>query len=173
MDKRLPAWLDALCDVFQDELDRQGDLLALCRAQGRAALEHDVELLEARTEGINLLLADAVEAEQRRLAFATQIVAALGLPLERQSLSGLIEAAPSPWKERMADLQGQMRALLAETRAVVRTNNHTMRRSAKIVGEALDALVRCVPGPQGEYDARGAASPGKQAGQPAVLDRRG
>lgn len=145
----------------------------MCKSQGRAALDHDVELLEARTEAINLLLAEAVAAERRRVESAAKLVAHFGLPPERQTLSGLIDASPEPWKQRLEEFQQRMRGLLAETRDVVRANNASMRRSAKIVGEALDALVHCVPGPPGQYDAKGAATARGTRGEPAILDRRG
>ncbi len=173
MPEQIAVWFAAICEVFQDDLDRQEDLLALCKAQGRAALDHDVELLEARTEAITVLLADALTAERRRVALAEDLVRALALPLDRQTLSGLIDAAPSPWKQRLEEFQQRMRAVLAETREVVRANNQIMRRSAKIVGEALDALVQCVPGPQGQYDAKGTANTASPAGIPAIIDRRG
>lgn len=173
MPEQSATWLDAICETFQDDLDRQEDLLALCKAQGRAALDHDVELLEARTEAINVLLADAVAAEARRVEIAGKLVAHFGLPVEKQTLSGLIEAAPAPWSRRMEEFQQRMRAVLSETRGVIRANNQAMRRSAKIVGEALDVLVQCVPGSHGQYDAKGAAPARGKRGEPALFDRRG
>lgn len=167
------AWLEALCDVFQDDLDRQEDLLALCKAQARAALEHDVELLEARTEAITALLRGAVETEQRRIALSGRLVAALGLAPEAQSLSGLIAVSPSPWRERLAEFQARMRGVLAETRAVTEASGRVMRRSAAVVGEALEALAGCVPAAPAQYDAHGGNTNADPGTRPAMLDTRG
>lgn len=171
MAKPLEVHLETLCEIFQDELDRQEDLLALCKLQGRAALEHDVELLEARTEAINALVAQAAGSEQQRLDLANALVTALGLPQEKHTLSGLIEVAPDPWRRRMAEFQARMRAVLAETREVVRQNNLVMRRSAKIVADALGVLTQCTPA-AGHYDARGGETT-TPAQAPACLDQRG
>lgn len=172
MDDTLEDCLEALCEVFQDDLERQEDMLVLCKAQGQAALTHDVELIEARTEALSALITDAAESEKRRIALATALVEGLRLPHDKQSLSGLIEVAPPPWKQRMADFQQRMRELLDETRAIVLNNGQVLRRSAKVVGEALDALTQCAPAPRGQYDARGGES-GALGTPPAFLDQRG
>lgn len=164
--------LENLCEVLEDDFDRQEDLLALCKAQGRAALEHDVELLEARTEAINALIADTARSESKRVALAAELVKRFQLPLEQQTLSGLIAAAHAPWRERLQEFQLRMRAVLAETREVVRANSTIIRRSARVVNEALDVLAVCAPAPKGEYDARGGER-GAAVGAPAFLDQRG
>lgn len=164
--------LEDLCEVLEDDFDRQEDLLALCKAQGRAALEHDVELLEARTEAINALIADTTRGEAKRIALAAALVQHYRLPVEQQTLSDLINAAHEPWKQRLHEFQTRMRAVLAETREVVRANNGIIRRSARVVNEALDVLTLCAPAPKGEYDARGGER-GAGMGTPAFLDQRG
>ena len=39
------ALLDKLCDLFDDELERQETILSLCRSQTEAARAHDVDRL--------------------------------------------------------------------------------------------------------------------------------
>jgi len=172
MPEPLDELLESLCEVLEDDLDRQEDLLALCKAQGRAALEHDIELMEARTEAINALLSDTVRAEKRRVELAGTVVEMLQLPADEQTLSGLIAAAHGPWNRRMAEFQERMRTVLGETREVVRVNNGIMRRSVKVVNEALNTLCHCAPAAQGIYDARGGEKTGA-ANVPALLDQRG
>lgn len=171
MDDTLEDYLEALCEVFQDDLERQEDMLALCKAQGQAALAHDVEMIEARTEALSILIADAADSEKRRIALAAALVEGLRLPPEKQTLSALIELAPQPWKQRMTDFQKRMRELLEQTRDIVRSNGQVLRRSAKVVGEALDALTQCAPAARGQYDARGES--GAHGTPPAFLDQRG
>lgn len=164
--------LDKLSWHFEDLLERQETMLEVCRAQGQAARAHDMEYLEAKTAALTLLIQENAEAEQERLALVKELVAALQLPVEAQTLSGLIEAAPAPYAKRLADFQARMRATLAETRAVVRENNFILRRSMKVVGDAVNTLARCLPAQSGQYDQRG-DSPAARGAMPALLDSRG
>jgi len=168
----LEEQLEALCDVFQDELDRQETLLSLTRSQGQAALMHDVEMIEAKTEAIQNLIRDAKEAEETRVRLVGQVVDSLRLPHEQQTLTHLIAASPEPWKRRMAEFQVRLREVLEDTRLAVRSNNLVMRRSLQIVNEALGVLVACVPASRGQYDARGEAA-AAGVGSAAILDRKG
>lgn len=172
MSDALLGQFEALCAVFDDDLERQENLLALCHAQARAVLEHDIELLEARTEAMTALVGEVSQSERLRVALATVLVEALRLPADQQTLSGLIAVAPEPFRTRMREFQVRMQAVLAETREVVRANHLVLRRSSRIVAEALNALTVCTPPPRGEYDARGDAPDGPHQ-QPALLDRKG
>lgn len=163
---------EALCAVFDDDLERQENLLDLCKAQARAAVEHDVEILEARTEAIAALVREATESERRRVAVAAVLVEALRLPHDRQTLSGLIEVAPAPYQARLKEFQTRMKAVLEETREVIRSSNVVLRRSSRIIADAIEALVECAPPPRGQYDAHGDA-PAATSQHPALLDRRG
>ena len=168
----LAGQFEALCAVFDDDLERQENMLSLCRAQGRAAIEHDIELLEARTEAMTALVHEATESERLRVALATVLVQALRLPEAQQTLSGLIAVAPEPYRNRLADFQARIQVVLMDTREVVRANHLILRRSSRIVSDALEALVDCTPPPRGQYDARGDAPQGHSQ-QPALLDQRG
>jgi len=172
MSDALAGQFEALCTVFEDDLERQENMLALCRAQGRAAKEHDIELLEARTASIGELVREATESERLRVALAAVLVEALKLPTDQQTLSGLIAVAPAPYQKRLAEFQVRMQDVLAETREAVRANHLVLRRSSRIVTDALDALVDCAPTPRGQYGARGDEPPGDNQ-QPALLDQRG
>jgi altronate dehydratase len=172
MSDAVAGQFEALCTVFEDDLERQENMLVLCRAQGRAAKEHDIELLEARTAAISELVREATDSERLRVALATVLVEALKLSTERQTLSGLIAVAPAPYQGRLADFQTRMQVVLAETREAVRANHLVLRRSARIVSDALESLVDCAPAPRGQYGARGDEPPGDNQ-QPALLDQRG
>ena len=65
--------LEALCNHFDLERERQETMLSLCEAQGRAARAHDLETLEARTEALNLLIEEGVEAEAIRHALLVAV----------------------------------------------------------------------------------------------------
>jgi hypothetical protein len=147
--------LDSLCAYFDDELERQENVLALTRAQGRAARFYDLEALEAHTKALELLIQDAVAAEAVRLKLVRELVVELGLPLERHTLGGLVDAAPEPWKSRMRDFQCRMRDLVRENRTASTENRVLLRRGLRVVNDALTSIIRCLTTAESAYTANG------------------
>lgn len=164
--------LDALCDYFDDELERQQNVLVVCRAIGQAARSQDLEYLEAKTEALQILLGEAMEAEQRRLALVADVVDFYQLPEEAQTLSALIKEVPMPWQQRMREFQVLMRATLESTRRLVRDNNHVLRRSVSIVTQTLSALAMCQPESKGQYTNQGGDATRIRTA-PSLIDQRG
>lgn len=164
--------LDRLCEHFDDELERQQNVLVVCRALGRGARVHDHEYLEAKTAALYVLLRQAVSAEQTRLALVRQVVDYYELCADEQTLSGLIAVVPEPWRQRMQEFQVLMRATLESTRCLVRENNRVMRRSLHVLNETLNALALCEPEQPGSYDERGDGR-ARTRTAPALIDHRG
>ena len=164
--------LEAICELFDDELERQENIFAILVAQASAAKTHDIEFLEAKTEALNSLIQEAIIDEQKRLCLMQKIVNQYQLPPERQTLTELIQIVPDPWKSRMKEFQSQMCSLLEDTRAVARKGNRSMRRSLKTVNEALTALMQCVPA-EHTYDGRGEEIAHPAATNPNLIDQRG
>jgi len=164
--------LDTMCDLLDEERERQETVLSICIAQGKAARVHDMEYLEAKTAALNILLQEFVEAEQRRNKIVSALMARYHLPPEKQTLSGLIEVLPEPWKSRIKEFQNAMRATLTKTRQAVMDNSGIIQRSMGVVQEAMEALVRCIPAPSRHYDAQGTEL-GQQATAANLFDQRG
>lgn len=164
--------LDSLCEHFDDELERQQNVLAVCRAMGQGARAQDHEYLEAKTAALHVLLRQAMSAEQVRLALVQEIVNHYGLPEERQTLSGLIAVVPAPWQSRMQEFQLLMRATLETTRRLVRENNRVLRRSLQVVNQTLAAMALCEPGSASAYNDAGGDAIRSQP-MPALVDQRG
>ena len=164
--------LDALCDYFDDELERQQNVLVVCRALGQAARAQDTEYMEAKTEALQLLLRDAVEAEKKRLELVSEVVDWYQLPREQQTLSGLIAQVPMPWEQRMREFQVLMRATLESTRRLVRENNQVMRRSLSVLNQTLSAMALCQPASQGNYNEQGGGT-ARMKSTPTLIDQRG
>ncbi len=136
----LDSLLDDLCALFDEELERQANVLAVCRAQAEAARAHDLAALEARTRALDILMDEAAAAEQLRNRLLLQIVGRTGLSRDRQTLSGLIAIAPGPWNVRMASFQAGLRDAAAETRQTVAANTRLFGRSLRIFGAVLRGL---------------------------------
>jgi hypothetical protein len=164
--------LGALCSYFEQELERQEMVLALCAAQGRAARAHDTEYLEANTEALGQLIHAAVRGEKERLVVVQALVGLLSLPPERQNLSSLVALATEPWSERLAFYQEQLQDVLAKIRVTVRENAPILRRSLRIVNGTLQTLEICASARDGRYDARG--EEGNSNGLPPnLIDSKG
>lgn len=164
--------LDRLCDHFDEELERQQNVLLVCRALGRGARANDHEYLEAKTAALHVLLRQAMAAEQVRLALVRDVVDLFDLPESEQTLSGLIAVTPEPWHQRMLEFQVLMRATLETTRRLVRENNRVLRRSLHVVNQTLAAIAQCQPEAVGNYnDQGGERSPTHSP--PALIDQRG
>jgi len=168
----IAALLEQLTQLFDDELERQELVLAVCRAQGEAARAHDAPALEARTQSLAALMDDALAAERRRIGLLRGIVEHIGLPVELQTLTDLIRAVPDPWHRRMKEFQERIRATLTQTRAVVRENATYMRRSLKTFNQTIEGFTGEPVASAGSYTAEGDA-PVRKTGTPAVIDARG
>jgi flagellar FlgN protein len=164
--------LDELCGVLEDELERQENVLAVCRAQGEAAKARDVEYMEAKAAALCVLIRETVNAEQKRLRLVRLVVDEYDLPEEEQTMSGLVATVPEPWKSRMGDTQARIQKILSEVRDVVQENNRVIRRCLNIVNGSLEELGQRVPGDSGNYDALGGERQSSSAGS-ALLDQRG
>lgn len=168
----LEPTLERLCALLQEELERQETVLAVVQAQHDALLTHDIEYVEAKTTALKLLIAEAAKAEAARIALFREVVAHYGLPLEQQTLTGLIAAAPEPWRSRLRDFQVRLRKTLSNIRLVVAGNGRILRRSLEVVRESLETLSGCAAVSGSSYDAAG-RQPGLPAAIPAVVDQKG
>ena len=161
--------LDSLCTLLEDEQERQDNVLALCIAQGQAARGHDVDTLEARTAALNICIEESTHSEKERLALLREVVHYYELPVEKQTMTHLLNIVPEPWRSRLADFQKHLSATLEETARTVRQNNRTMRHSIKIVNDALSCITNFnTP----HYDDRGEERQSVSA-NPNVIDQRG
>jgi hypothetical protein len=168
----LEEHLNKLCDLMEEELERQENVLAITLAQGKAARAHDIEYLEAKTAALTCVLEEGVRAESERLAVLRTVVDAFGLREEEQTLSGLISATPSPWSQRLAHFQVRMQEVLAQTRQAVRDNNRIMRGSLRVIHSTMAVLAHHLHLDPGGYTAQGGERP-KSSRVPNLIDQKG
>ena len=147
--------LEHLCAYCDEEAERQETVLSVCRAQLEAARAHDLELLEAKTAALLLLVREAAESEKQRLALVKAVVDHYGLPVERQTLTSLIQIVPLPWSARLAEFQTRLRATVAEARKTSRETHRIARKSLRIIDRAVAAATLCSNYGPGIYDAQG------------------
>jgi hypothetical protein len=163
--------LEALCEVLDSELERQENVLGICRAQQDALYAQDLEYLEAKAAALNALVREAVTGEKDRHRLFRVLVDHHELPPERHTLTELIALSPEPWKSRLRYFQSRLRTTLAETRRFVRLNYALMRRSLQVVAQCMETLTQCAAHADG-YDAKGEA-PSHLRREANLLDQKG
>ena len=164
--------LEALCQLFDEELERQENVLGICKDQGDAARQHDTQRLQARTQALVTLVEDALEAERERVALLRRVVDHFSLPVKKQTLSDLIEIAAEPWRKRLKEFQSRIQKTLTQTRSAVMENADHIRRSLRIVDDSLKTVLGPAVALPGAYEGDGKA-PGMLQHEPALIDTRG
>ncbi len=164
---------EQVCEVIQDELERQQNVLAVCKAQRAALSANDIEAVEARTAALESLIRDAVGAEAQRHAVLRSAVDYCELPPERQTMTHLVEELPQPWSSRLSHLQKQLKSTIQETQQVNRANARTIHRSRQMTDRCFAALRGSENDPPGAYDENGAEPLAQRQETPALLDHRG
>lgn len=161
-----------LCDLFDNELERQQAVLTICRAQGRALRARDTESLNRHTTALELLNHEAAQVEPKRRELLLGLHERRRIPKKRGTLTDLIHGAAEPWRARLLEFQMRMRHLIAETQTVVQANARLLQVSMKVIGDAIDSLELAAGAAPRGYTARGADSlPGQV--QPALIDQKG
>ncbi len=161
--------LEHLCTLLEAELARQGEVYQACLAQRAAVARQDIAQVEQSAKAINALIRAAKAAERERLHVVGEIVQTFQLPLEQQTLTGLIQAVPEPWRHRLAVFQAELRRIVAATRAQAHELSRSIQYALRAANEAMGALT---PRMERPYDARGVKS-APLGLAPALIDQRG
>ena len=164
--------LEGLCNLLDDELERQEAALGLCQAQREGIRSRDAVGLDANTAALNAVITESSRASQSRTQLLKKVAERCGLSPERPTVSALVDVVAEPWRTRLDELQERMRSVLAETRAVVRENAHLLRVSTGIIESALRAFDGLVRDEVEKYTEHGGAAR-RETREPALLDQRG
>jgi uncharacterized protein YigA (DUF484 family) len=170
LEPRTEALLDRLCVYFDAELERQENVLAICRAHGDAAKALDVDVIDKRTEALALVLAEAARAERERIEIVRALTESISDEPQAWSLSALIATVPNPWRRRLAEAQVRIRETVAESQTTIASNAYVMRRALRTVNGAIDTVLG--PANAASYTPAG-ESPETQTRQAALLNTQG
>jgi len=165
--------LNKLCDVLSDELERQETVLAICMKKHEAIKAMDRAALEARTEALENVVKETMNAEMDRHRVLREVVKAVGLPNEKHTLSELINAVENPWKDRLAHMQHCLKSTIEDTQRVTRAYSRDLRRYRQLAARQMVNL-GIVPDEVkiGAYTQSGCNVQGKGAIS-AVMNQRG
>lgn len=168
----MDALMDTLCDLLDDEVERQENVLAVCNAQRDAVFARDLDALSARTSALEILIRESIQAQSKRIETLKPIVDHFGLQPEHQTMTNLIDVSPEPWKSRLQELQQRLRETVERIRVAVRANAKVTRQSKRVTDDLIRALRQEHQHHQQGYSDRGTA-PAGQGGNPVLMDQRG
>ena len=160
-----------LSDILEDELERQERLLRLVRAQREAIVSRDAHALDARTNDINQIVAEAAAAESARHAVLREIVDMLQLPVSEQTMSHIAEHAPVPHSERLEFQQGRLQNVMTECHELIYENARRLRRAAHITNDYLMTVTGNETASLRGYSQGGSVSDNDD--RPNVVNQRG
>lgn len=169
--QNIPAILDKLCALFDAELERQLSVQRLCLAQGESARNSNLEEMQQHTEGLTILMDEALQAERVRIEVLHFVVEHFRLTSENHTLSDLIAVVPSPWNNRLRTFQVSIKSILTETQSIIEKYEGFMHRAAEQLEESIYSAVEHVAGVPDGYSPDGMESKGMR--QPALLNTVG
>ncbi len=167
----MSSLFERLCDMLDDEVERQENVLAVCRAQSEAVKTNDLEYLEAKTASLVVLIQEAAQAARERSALTDLIAAEHGLSRNGLLFSDIVAVAPEGLRDRLADSHRRLRGVLKETRSVALSNASSMRHALRAIRASL-AVLRPEDKPPLAYDAKGMQPPAKP-GLVNTMDQQG
>ncbi|MFO7976018.1 MAG: flagellar export chaperone FlgN [Candidatus Hydrogenedentota bacterium] len=165
--------LDRLCGILDAELVRQETILSICRKKRDAIRAVDIEALEARTAALEAVLQESIEAEAERHRTLRLVVQQLGLSEEGETLTGLIEAAPEPWKARLLHFQRKLKETLRATQTVTHAYARELRYHLQLCGQHFVRLgLDSQESKAGLYGPKG-SRPERMGASSALVNQRG
>jgi len=166
---------ECLCDLLEDEIERQENVLAVCRAQSEAVKTNDLEYLEAKTAALVVLIQEAAQAARERAGLVESILKEdAGFDAEqlnRAKFADVVAATPEPLRGRLAESHARLHAVLDETRPVATANAISLRTALRTMNASLSVLAPTKPS-GAAYDARG-MGPVARPGAVNLVDQRG
>ena len=167
----MSSLFERLCEMLDDEVERQENVLAVCQAQSEAVKTNGLEYLEAKTASLVVLIQEAAQASRERSGVMESIAAEHGLNRVGLIFSDVVAAAPEPLRGRLAESHRRLRAVLKQTRPVAISNASSLRQALRGMRASLAVLGPEAPSGSA-YDATGMHESAKP-GLVNTMDQRG
>ncbi len=161
-----------LCDMLDDEIERQQNVGSVCTAQHEALCARDIEAIDARNNALELLARDSESEAEARQGAVLRLSQDLGLTPERTRLRDLAAHAPEPWKSRLSERRTALQSVVLSNQRLVQRNELIARKSRKIASAWRETLFGQLSETGPAYRGDGHTPPTVQ-GAPAMIDQRG
>lgn len=161
-----------LCDLLDDEIERQQNVGSVCVAHHEALCARDIDAIDARNAALELLARDSALEAGARQAVVAKISNGFGLAPERTRLRDLAAHAPEPWKTRLTERRVALRDVVESNQRLVRRNEMIVKKSRTIADAWRETLFEHIGESGPAYRDDGHTPPSVQGG-PAMIDQRG
>lgn len=161
-----------LCEMLDDEIERQQNVESVCVAQHEALCARDVDAIEARNSALALLARDSDSDAGAREETVAKLSTTLGLTPDRTRLRDLVAHAPEPWKTRLSERRIALNNVVQSNQRLVRRNQLIATKSKKIADSWRETLFANLGEAGPAYRDDGNTPPSIQGG-PAMIDQRG
>jgi hypothetical protein len=163
---------EKLCDLLDDEIERQQNVNAVCLAHHEALCARDAVAIDARNEALELLARESDEEAVARDAIVARISRRLGVAAETPRLRELADRSPEPWKSKLIERRETLREVAQSNQRLVRRNELIARRSKNLAESWQAALFQRLgeigPGYRGDGHV-----PQQSFRAAAMIDQRG
>jgi flagellar biosynthesis/type III secretory pathway chaperone len=161
----MSATLTELTEVLERETEQNGQLLEEAERKRTAVIEGDLDTLETILRREQALIAEVEAAEARRQPLAEAACRQLGLGAPVK-MARIIDKAPAPHAERLADVRARLRGVLDQLRFRTEQNANLLQASIRHVDGFLHMVAETsAPDPVYGRDGR------RRAGEFSLLDR--
>ncbi len=144
MDRQADAALRRAIGMLEAILVRQTaihrDMLVVADAKRDAIIKGDLEQLEKSVIDERALVAKIEEEERKRLAVMPLVKTGLDAPAETEKLADVVALMPSPERERMTAVRGELKTVLEDCQIRTRANAELLKASLEHVEAFLRTL---------------------------------
>lgn len=95
--------LDEICNVLEEQAERQETLVAVCLAQLQAGFDGNIRYFNEKTSAMEYLLRETARAEFSRLELMKKICKHFNIDPPCERLREFAERVPEPWKSRILE----------------------------------------------------------------------
>ncbi len=95
--------VESLCELLEEQAERQETLVSICLAQLRAGLERNIKYFNEKTSAIDYLIKETARAEFQKKDLVEKICRELGIKDSENQIRDIAERIGEPWKSRILD----------------------------------------------------------------------
>lgn len=101
--------IESLCELLEEQAERQETLVSVCVAQLRAGFEGNIKYFNEKTSAMDYLVKETARAEFVRQELVEKICRNLGINLTDKRIRDIAEQVGEPWRSRIIDSCDRMK----------------------------------------------------------------
>lgn len=101
--------IESLCELLEEQAERQETLVSVCLAQLQAGFEGNIKYFNEKTSAMDYLVKETARAEFVRQELVDKICGNLGINSTDRRIRDIAEQVGEPWRSRIIDSCNRMR----------------------------------------------------------------